>query len=186
MLVGTVAGASLTGLVAVHHWLQTLLGLPAPRPDAHLLDLLLGARETLAAIVDCGVQAIAMSMALLLLMLLLRGALRREPLAAAGLIVLMGLQSALLSAVNIWIGLAFGLVVWSIVTFVLLRYGLLATIVGLFVILLLGDMPLTSRLDHWTAVPTLWVMATITGVAVWGAWASLGGRPLFRESLLDS
>ena len=79
--------------------------------------------------------------------------------------------------------LPFGFLIWTIPTLVLFRFGLLSTIVGIFVVSLVANLPITSRLGHWTGTTTLWVMAVVAGVAVWGFWTSLGGRSLVGDAM---
>jgi len=68
-------------------------------------------------------------------------------------------------------------------TFVLLRFGLLTTTVGLFVIFLVGNLPLSARFEHWASGPTYWVMGVVAALALSGFRAALGNRSLLGEAL---
>jgi len=182
VLLGTCAGAVMAMLIAAVWRLEIALGAPS-QPKAYLLETLLGTRETLSGILDYVFQAVAFSMGFLLAMLVLRVLLRREWLAAGSLIALMGLQTGLNSGIDPWIGVAVGLLLWAVPCFVLLRFGLLTTTVGLFVIFLVGNLPLSGRLDHWTAGPTYLVMGTVASLAVLGFRSALAGRSLLGEAL---
>jgi serine/threonine-protein kinase len=183
VLIGGCAGSLIACLIAVHEWVPERLGVAPPPPSTFLLHTLLGPHRTSSAIIDFAVEAIYLGMGFLLLLLLLRLALRREALAAAALVLLLSVQNALASELDPWIALVLSCLIWTIPTVVLLRFGLLPTIVGMFVIFLMENLPITSRLDHWTAAPTLWAMAVVAGVLVWGFRCSLGARSLLGEVL---
>jgi hypothetical protein len=176
-------GAAMACGVALFVWLPSLLGVPNAGPQASSLDTLLGPGYTLSAILDDAVESVAVAMGFLLLLLLLRLLLRRETLAALTLILVLGLQQALWSPLSLWVTLPFGLMIWTLPTLVLFRFGLLSTMVGLFVVSLVANLPITSRLGHWTGTTTLWVMAVVAGVAIWGFWTSLGGRSLLGDAM---
>jgi hypothetical protein len=182
VLIGTCAGAVMAMLIAALGRLEIALGAPS-QPKAFMLDTLLGTPEALSGILDYVFQAVAFSMSFLLLMLVLRVLLRREWLAAAALIALMGTLTGLNSGIDPGIGVAVGLLLWSVPCFVLLRFGLLTTSVGLFVIFLVGNLPLSGRLDQWTAGPTYLVVGVVAALAVLGFRAALAGRSLLGEAL---
>ena len=176
-------GAAMACCVALFVWLPTLLGVPSLGPQASNLDTLLGSALTLSAILDDAVESVVVSMGFLLLVLLLRLLLRRESLAALLLIFILGLQQALWSPLSLWVTLPFGLLIWTIPILVLLRFGLLSMIVGMFVVSLVANLPITSRLGHWTGTTTLWVMAVVAVVSIWGFRTSLGGRSLLGDAM---
>jgi serine/threonine-protein kinase len=183
VLIGSCMGAAMACCVALFVWLPTLLGVPSLGPQASNLDTLLGSALTLSAILDDAVESVVVSMGFLLLVLLLRLLLRRESLAALLLIFILGLQQALWSPLSLWVTLPFGLLIWTIPILVLLRFGLLSMIVGMFVVSLVANLPITSRLGHWTGTTTLWVMAVVAVVSIWGFWTSLGGRSLLGDAM---
>jgi serine/threonine-protein kinase len=182
VLIGTCGGAAMAILIAVSGHVEAAVGAPS-RPKAFMLQTLLGTREALSGILDYGFQAVAFSMGFLLLLLLLRVVLRRDWLAGAATAALLGTITGLNSGVELWPGLLIGVLLWIIPTFVLLRFGLLAATVGLLVIFLVGNLPLTSRLDHWTAGPTHLVLVVVAALAVAGFRTALGGRSLLGEAL---
>jgi hypothetical protein len=107
-------------------------------------------------------------------------------LAAATLAALLGATNTLNYESDFWIALPFNLLMFALLMLVVMRYGLLATIVNVLVINLVLNLPITSRLGHWTGEPTLWVMGVVAAMAVWGFLTSLGSRSLLGDSLLDS
>lgn len=73
----------------------------------------------------------------------------------------------------------------AVVTWVVLRYGLLAlALTYLFAALLLESLA-TTRLGAWYGQPALASYLLAAGLLGWGLYASLKGRPLRWESLLE-
>ena len=68
---------------------------------------------------------------------------------------------------------------WS----VLFRAGLLALTAMVTVSTLLAGMPITPRPASWYAGATLFSLAVIVALAVYGFWTSRAGRPLFRDAI---
>ena len=66
------------------------------------------------------------------------------------------------------------------------RYGLLVTVVAIGIINVIGNMPLTLSLSHWTATTSNLVIATVIGIAAFGFYASRAGQPLFGNSELKT
>ena len=85
---------------------------------------------------------------------MLRLTLRRPILANAATVILLGIVQAplvLQSSGTWWITAAFQIVIVVGVTVLVVRYGLLVTFVALGIINVIGNMPLTLSLSHWTA-----------------------------------
>jgi hypothetical protein len=130
-------------------------------------------------------------MAFLVLLLLLRLALRRTWLAAAALALLFGLGSLFDSAgetyplaVTLW-KLGSGLIFGGILVLCMLRVGLLGVMAGFFM-LILHQVPLTTDLSAWYAGNSLMVLVLTAAMAVWAFYISLAGRRLFKDTLLES
>jgi hypothetical protein len=68
-------------------------------------------------------------------------------------------------------------------TLVLLRFGLLALVVGGFADNLATNMPLTLRLSAWWATPAALSLALLVGLALFGFYAARAGQPLFGVSV---
>ena len=67
----------------------------------------------------------------------------------------------------------------------LIRFGLLAMASLSLVQELLAVTPLTRDFAGWYAGASLSVVLIVLALAVFGFYASLGGRPLLREELLE-
>ena len=66
--------------------------------------------------------------------------------------------------------LAIGIGIIAIYTAVILRWGLLATIVALFTHFVLLRAPLTTDLNSWRATAGLTYTMTLAGLGLLGAW----------------
>lgn len=72
----------------------------------------------------------------------------------------------------------------AILSVVLIRYGVLASMATFFVVqLLILTTPLTLHLTAWFALPTLTSLLAVITLAAWSFRVSLAGRPLFRFGL---
>ncbi len=84
-----------------------------------------------------------------------------------------------------WPYLASVAIVVALFWVMLFRAGLLALLVGFSVEALLGGVRLTWDLGAWHARPMLLAIAAVVAAAAWGFWASLAGRPLFRDEIQE-
>jgi hypothetical protein len=102
--------------------------------------------------------------------------------AAAALLLTIGqLQGLVNNSGNVWVAVAFQIVVVIVVATVIVRYGLLVSVVAASVGNVLESIPLTLSLSHWTATTSNLVLAAILGLTSFGYYAARGGQPLFGE-----
>jgi len=123
-------------------------------------------------------------MGVLLLFVLLRLLLRRDALAMAAVAAVTCLPSALGAWDAAWAvaaAAAAAAVLWAVSwILLLLRFGLLAAVVGLFANELLGSLPLTTDLSSWTAGPTLVAIGLVGLLAIVAFRTAAGGTGLRR------
>jgi predicted Ser/Thr protein kinase len=158
------------------------LGYPPPQPSAQKMDALTGAAATLSLMFDGLLNGLFVAVFIVLGYVMLRLMLRRTILATAATAILLGVVQApliLQSSGPWWITAAFQLVIVAGVTVLVVRYGLLVTVVAIGIINVVGEMPLTLTLSHWTAMTSDLVIATVIGIAAFGFYASRAGQPLF-------
>jgi hypothetical protein len=158
------------------------LGYPPPQPAAQKMDALTGAAATLSLMFDGLLNGLFVAVFIVLGYVMLRLMLRRTILATAATAILLGVVQApliLQSSGPWWITAAFQLVIVAGVTVLVVRYGLLVTVVAIGIINVVGEMPLTLTLSHWTAMTSDLVIATVIGIAAFGFYASRAGQPLF-------
>jgi len=99
-------------------------------------------------------------------------------------LVVLSVPGTLIVDLPAWLALPCDILLNGIAAFVLVRYGLLAGIVTMFVVNHLLDFPLTVDLSSWTAAPTLWLGAFVLLMAVYGFRTALAGRPALMAGLL--
>jgi serine/threonine-protein kinase len=144
----------------------TWLGQPGPEPSMGFLEALQGPGMLLSSLLELASASILFSMGVLLLFVLLRLLLRRDVLAMAAVAALTVLPSTLSTWDTAWISAVVS-VVWAVGwILLLLRFGLLAAIVGCFANDLLDSLPLTTDLSSWTAGPTLLATALLGLLAI--------------------
>jgi hypothetical protein len=156
------------------------LGQPGPEPSMGELGALQGPGMLLSTLLRLAGGSILYTMAVLLLFVLLRLLLRRDALAMAAVAAIWILPSALSTWDTAWISaVLWG--VWSVAwVLLLLRFGLLAAIVGFFASDLLESLPLTTDLASWTAGPTVLAVALLGTLAVFAFRNAAGGLGLRR------
>jgi hypothetical protein len=165
------------------------LGYTPPQPSAPKMDALTGAAATLSLIFDGLLNGLFVAVFIVLGYVMLRLMLRRTILATAATAILLGVVQApqvLQSSGPWWITAAFQLVIVAGVTVLVVRYGLLVTVVAIGIINVIGEMPLTLSLSHWTATTSNLVIATVIGIAAFGFYASRAGQALFGSSELKT
>jgi serine/threonine protein kinase len=181
LLVGGMCGIVLALLMELDVLLPAWLGAPAPLPKlpGALQDLsaVLGLRYKLNIVVSTLMTSITLTLAVLLLMLVLRVLLRRAWLATAvcwlALTVLLAAAGGHDGAYP-WLT---GSLLAAVVLALLVQAGLLALMVGLFVCWFIINSPMTWNLAAWYAPSSTLTALFVAGLVVYGfvtAWA----RPL--------
>ena len=131
------------------------------------------------------VNSAAAGLGFLLLLTLLRQLTRRTWAALAAVLVILSLPDALLGIAPAAIAVAANLVVNGIAGVMLVRCGLLACVVALYVVNAVTQFPVTLDLSSWTATPTVWVAGVVVALAVYGFRTALSGQPASRPAALD-
>jgi hypothetical protein len=180
VLAGLAWGVLVYFLTPLRYALPPLFGSPPPEPTFGYLDPLLGAGPLVSITLATVTDAILLSLGVLLLFVLLRALLRRDALAAIALTAIVLLPEAAGASASSWYHLP-GLAVWLLTwILLLLRFGLLSAIVGLFVYDLLYVFPITTHLQSWKAGPTLLVLPLLAALAVASFRNAVGGTGLRR------
>jgi hypothetical protein len=171
VLYGVASGVALTLAADLLLRLPVLVGRPEPRPTLAMVDALLGLRPLAAFVVSMPIDAALVGLGLLLLFLVLRLVLRRDLPAALSLVLLLstvGLAASLTEGSEpLWLSLPVMLFAWSLVVTMLLRFGLLVTIVGIWVSDILGQVPHSLDVDSWKGGATVVVVPLVLAVAVY-------------------
>jgi serine/threonine-protein kinase len=178
VLVGTAWGAVMGGLTSVAMILPARLGQPAVEPRREMLSALLGWGDVVDALLGLVVAAALLGMGLLLLWSFVHGSRARARVALsltffAAACVTMPMFPHDSPAIPLAAAAVFG----AATTLLLVRFGLLATIVGIGVKSFF-HLPLTRDLTGWVGAPTVAVLVVIAALALWSARTTLAGRPL--------
>jgi serine/threonine-protein kinase len=182
ILVGATVGTGLSVFFTIGFLAPQWLGRAPGQPNAGNLSDLLGVPRLLGNTIDALVHAQVPAMAILFVFLLLRILLRRQWLAGAVLFALI-LTLSVLGDENPWIAAALTAVAVPLVLFTLTRFGLLAMTVMFYFLALIGGSPLTSDVGAWYAGPTILLLVVTVGLAAYGFYLSLAGRPLVSGDL---
>jgi serine/threonine-protein kinase len=154
-------------------------GMPQGPPDIGLSSSFLGASDAIASVATAAINVIFIAMFVFVMLLLLRLVFRS--LWVTG-IVWVALYAAVATISNdttrISSGLAgagIGLVSWI----VLLRFGFLAFIVGMFFAKLVDWFPVTLDSSAWYSGNSMLAIVTMLGLTLYGLWIALAGKSLF-------
>jgi len=186
ILVGVAAGSLLSNLGWLRIWLfPRLTGMPGSPPEVGLdtLEALRRGAHFVAALAIDHTNAVLMnSLFLVLILVILRLALRRTWLAVAALFVLaIGAFWPAYSSPTVY--LIFTSLNIAILIGVLFRHGFLSVVVSNAVWFLLTGIPITYQVSSWTFGGTVVALGVVIGLAVYGLRISLAGRPLFQDEL---
>jgi hypothetical protein len=181
-LVGLAWAVAFILLEPLYRLVPVWLGAPGPEPATGWYEALLGPGALASAVLQMATSSIVFSMGALLLFVLTRLLLRRDWLAVTGIAALTVGSSLLAPGDAPWVA-ALVSVLWAVSWIaLLLRFGLLAAIVGHFAYGLLESLPLTADLSSWTAGPTLAVAALLALLAI-GSLRSAAGPTGLRRAL---
>ncbi len=172
VLIGISAGMAMTLFYAAHNFIPKLLGSPAPMPAWTDPSVLMGTRYVLADVVNQFNSAMTNSMlgvaGIVALLMLLKRAWAAW-LAGSFVFVWVVIEGMFPAGTPI-LDLAIGLCIIGIFNVVIIRWGLLATIVALFTHFMLLRAPLTVDLGSWRATTSLTYTFTLAGLGLLGAW----------------
>jgi serine/threonine-protein kinase len=187
LLVGALYGTGAALITSVMVWIPEVLGIRGYGFDTDVWpwESLRGLRHSVAAIAGVHTQSLLFTFMGIMMFLVLRLLLRKTWIAVVVFTVLAmllfnpGTGHPVLYVIGVLTGM---LLFW----FVLFRFGLLPIVLGRTVCDLLLLLPLTFDLTIWYGYVTLLTLFVTVGVAAWGFWIALAGRPLFRDEILEA
>jgi serine/threonine-protein kinase len=162
------------------HWPQVLVS-STNVLSGHVADpvvgrgVLLGLRQAAGVVFEEAVYAVRNVLFYFFVLFVLRVLLRNQWAAAIAFTVFWTIFVALGSQ-PAWEGAVVGFLLFGSTAFVVLRWGLLSLAVGLFVVELLLDPPVTLDASAWYFGNMLLLLAIVVGLTVWSFYTSLGGR----------
>jgi serine/threonine-protein kinase len=144
------------------------------------LHSLLGARHWIGGQAGFANEALSIGLFIFLAIFGMRQLLRNEWLAALAAAALFTAVQPEVSGPDWWfVGLLY-LVATAALIFVLLRFGLVATIAGVFFIDGLNAMALGTDWSAWYMPASIATFLLLVGIALFAFWRSLGGRALIE------
>jgi hypothetical protein len=155
-------------------------------PLGNALPYLDGVPSLFARWLDVAIAAVTSALAIALLFLVLRLLLKRPrtALVVGFLVLLLILNGGTIISGN-WFDRFNNLAFTLLLTFVLQRFGLLATATTLFVDNIVSGVPLTTDLSAWWSAPMIASLLMLMAVACFAYFAARAGQPLFGQLLED-
>jgi hypothetical protein len=115
---------------------------------------------------------------MVVLLVLLRMAVRSELVAGLALLAIVAVPDALGSQSALGFALPVAMAMMSLAVWVLLRFGLLAVMLTFYTANQALQAPFSLRFGHWTGAPTAFSLAFLATLVAWGLWASASRRRL--------
>ena len=165
--------------------LVPMLGFAAPVPAyGRGVSALAGPGLTISAWLQLIYVSLLYSMLIVLAFVVLRLLFRRAWLTVTvGTVFLSILQMQNINGNGVLIVVLFPIAAGILLSFVILRFGLLTLAVALFVKTIGLFIPWSLDVSSWAAVPSIWSLAALTGLALFAFYASRAGQPLFGRAL---
>ena len=179
VLVGTTFAAVLTTAFFVAQRFPILLGLPAPVPNIGDVAVLVRTSRLLADVVSVPISATLFGLGALLLFLVLRFLTRRDLPAAVLLVALLTVNVLVQAEELVWLMLPLALVFYASYAVLLLRFGVLSAIAGVFTADILIGMPLLPEPGRWTGSATVVIVPLLILLAVRAFRSAVGGTAPF-------
>jgi hypothetical protein len=157
-------------------------GLPPPVPESLAFKIFTGGRIVFAQLFSAVPTAIFNGLALMLIVVILQIILRNRWVAAGAFMLIFVGQTALQggSAFNVYF---IEVIDVALLTFLVLRFGLLALTVYVFMQQIMS-VPITTDTSAWYAWMGWFGVAVIAAIVFYGARIGLAGRPLFGGALV--
>ena len=179
-LVGMTWGALLSLSLVAGGLVPAWLGRAPRAPLAVSLEVLLGTRMLLANVLGAPVDATLFGLGTLLLFLILRFVTRSDAAAAALIVAILTLSQVGEVGDTLWLVVPYALVVFASYVALLLRFGVLAVIVGIYTANLLLHPNHSWAFGSWTASATPFLLLLLVGLALFAFRTALGGRAVLR------
>jgi serine/threonine-protein kinase len=177
VLIGTVAGTVMVGIMWLAYAAGTWLGLTVASPFRPALEGFREPRHVAALVIFLHASTLAVGLGVLFMLLILRRLLRARWLALAAWIV--GFAVIALHAFTLgfdWrIGLPAGLAGAAIAALLLDRFGLVALCAMAFTSSMLTRLPVALEFSAWYANRSLISLGIVVGIGLYGARMAVGG-----------
>jgi hypothetical protein len=176
VLIGCAAGAiaavlGLTGLVA-----PTLFGRAPDVVPADIIGVVYGVQRVVPLLLWRAAQSVFTGLSAVFVLVVLRVALGRRGWAIAAFVAVVALAYSVSSG-DFWMTLASNLVGNAFFALILVRVGLLASVVTFYVAGLFIVFPVTVQLSHWYAGAGVSALLVLAALAAFGFVTAVRARP---------
>jgi serine/threonine-protein kinase len=180
LLVGIVLGIAWELVFGLQYFVLLRTGYAPQMGDPALL---LGAWETVGRWLGGTLNVVA-ALSFFAILFLLRAVLRNTWRAVVVLVVILTTMTSLTGGAPLTIAITMA-ILWSTAAVALVRFGLIATIVGFMVAQAFQSIPYTFDFSTWYASHAFGVILSFMALAAWGFYTSLGGQRLWSDELLE-
>ena len=188
LLFGATVGILLTLVSQIDVLLPTWLGLPEVSPKlpgpGYDLGVLLGMRYKLGTVVGLLLTSIGFGLICLLLMLLVRVAVRVQWVAEVTFCLLLTAAFSTVSSYDTFLPWITNAMIAAGILFTLTRVGLVAAMGALFTRSMIVTSPITSDITAWYAPAGSFAIAVVALLLAAAFFTTLAGRPLFSSRLI--
>jgi hypothetical protein len=147
-------------------------------------DLLGGFREAVGYYFSIATNSIQGALAFFLLLVLIRIVVRNRWLAVA-VFVAIQITPRLIGTDHFWLDFTEFTLVYGVAALAVVRFGLIALGVGVFLADVLLNVPYSLDFSNWYAAHNLLIVFSFFAIAVWGFYLSLGGKKLLKDEFFD-
>ena len=157
------------------------LGYPALLPSyGNGVAALLSLGEMLGAWSEWFGNSIITSLTIVLTFVVLRLILRRTWLTIVVGTLLMGLLQTR-NIEGVATAIMFPIAAGALLTYVMMRLGLLTLTITLLVANIVTGIPMTLAFSHWSATASTCTLSALMALTLWAFWAARAGQPLFGD-----
>ena len=181
-----VVGRDVLVAIALVVWVRVIvvnLASPGDPPNLGNTDVMHGLRDTIAVFFKSIPHGIRETLMFFFIIFLLRVLLRNQWLASAGFVLLMSTLSYFQNS-HLLAPLV-SLFIYSLLAFLVLRFGLLTFAVYIFVDSLMDNTQPTFDASAWYLANNIVLLGAIVLIAAWSFRASIAGQRLWKQDLLE-
>jgi protein kinase-like protein/zinc ribbon protein len=147
-------------------------------------DLLGGFREAVGYYFNVAGNSIQGALAFFLMLVLIKLIVRNQWLAV---LVFLAIQVTprVLGSDHVWLDFVVWLLVYAIAALAVVRFGLIALGIGVFLANVLLSVPYSLDFSNWYAAHNLLLVFSFFAIGVWGFYLSLGGKKLIKDEFFQ-
>jgi Protein kinase domain/zinc-ribbon domain len=147
-------------------------------------DLLGGFREAVGYYLNVAAGSIQGALAFFLMLVLIKFLVRNQWLALAIFVTIQTIPRAVGSD-HLVLDLCVWVLVYSVAALAVVRFGLIALGIGVFLADVLINVPYSLDFSNWYAAHNLLLVFSFFAIGVWGFYLSLGGKKLLKPEFFD-